>query len=256
MLTSTPFGKKIGMLRGQTSSMKYSRTWEKTSAKEVKEQVVNGRQILGWDKLLMYAANEWLNDIRTNQIHSILKGVGSLSIFCQIVQGLTDLVRLPIEQYQKDRRIIRGLQRGANSFTLNTVMAILELTNKVVGSIQYCAEMGYDMMSPGPSVRRRKMLHHRHRQPRTTAEGAKAALQLVAEGVKESASNLSAIVSEESAHKGYVGVVGGTLRNATPECLFKPLALLAEAGTHIVQGARNEVDPCIMHEEEDRWKHK
>ncbi|GFO41447.1 ribonuclease h1 [Plakobranchus ocellatus] len=31
------FGKKIGILRGQTSSMKYSPTWEKTSIKEVKE---------------------------------------------------------------------------------------------------------------------------------------------------------------------------------------------------------------------------
>ncbi|GFO13578.1 hypothetical protein PoB_004008300 [Plakobranchus ocellatus] len=33
------FGKKIGMLRGQTSSTKYSSTWEKISAKEVKEKV-------------------------------------------------------------------------------------------------------------------------------------------------------------------------------------------------------------------------
>ncbi|KAH9496155.1 hypothetical protein Btru_012170 [Bulinus truncatus] len=210
--------------------------------------------ILGWDKLLMYAYSEWLNDIRSNQIHSILKGVGSLSIVFQIVQGVMDLIRLPIEQYQKDRRIIRGLQRGANSFTLNTLMAILELTNKVVGSIQYCAEMGYDMMSPGPSVRRRKQLRQNSRQPRTIAEGAKTALTLVTEGVKESASSLSAIVSEESAHKGYVGVVGGALRNAAPECLFKPLALLAEAGTSIVQGVRNEVDPSKMKEEEDRWK--
>ena len=47
-------------------------------------QIYTVSRILGWDKLLMYAANEWLNDIRTNQIHSILKGVGSLSIFCQI----------------------------------------------------------------------------------------------------------------------------------------------------------------------------
>ncbi|GFO13332.1 hypothetical protein PoB_003983700 [Plakobranchus ocellatus] len=44
MCTSTPFGKKIGMLKGQTSSTKYSPTWEKTSAKEVKEQVENGRR--------------------------------------------------------------------------------------------------------------------------------------------------------------------------------------------------------------------
>ncbi|GFO26008.1 D.miranda DNA sequence of the trim transposon [Plakobranchus ocellatus] len=43
-LASTTFGKKIGMLRGQTSSTKYSPTWEKTSAKEVKEQVENGRR--------------------------------------------------------------------------------------------------------------------------------------------------------------------------------------------------------------------
>ncbi|GFN75708.1 hypothetical protein PoB_000221400 [Plakobranchus ocellatus] len=41
--TSTPFGEKIGMLRGQTSSTKYSPTWEKTSAKKVKEQVENRR---------------------------------------------------------------------------------------------------------------------------------------------------------------------------------------------------------------------
>ncbi|GFN74258.1 ribonuclease hi [Plakobranchus ocellatus] len=41
MYTSTPFGKKIGMLRRQTSSTKYSPTWEKNSAKE--EEVKNGR---------------------------------------------------------------------------------------------------------------------------------------------------------------------------------------------------------------------
>ncbi|GFO43216.1 hypothetical protein PoB_006972100 [Plakobranchus ocellatus] len=44
MHTSTLYGKKIGMLREQTSSMNYSPTWEKTSAKEVKEKVENGRR--------------------------------------------------------------------------------------------------------------------------------------------------------------------------------------------------------------------
>ncbi|GFN90350.1 craniofacial development protein 2-like protein [Plakobranchus ocellatus] len=43
MLTSTLFGRKNGILRGQTSSTKYSPTWEKTSTKEVKEQAENGR---------------------------------------------------------------------------------------------------------------------------------------------------------------------------------------------------------------------
>ncbi|GFO49469.1 52 kda repressor of the inhibitor of the protein kinase [Plakobranchus ocellatus] len=39
---------KIGILRGQTSSTKYSPTWEKTSAKELKEQAENGRRCKKW----------------------------------------------------------------------------------------------------------------------------------------------------------------------------------------------------------------
>lgn len=72
------------------------------------------------------------------------------------VQGIFDLFRLPIEQYQKDGRIVRGLQRGANSFTTSTAMAALELTSRLVAAIQSTAETAYDMVSPGPSVRCKK----------------------------------------------------------------------------------------------------
>ncbi|GFO31075.1 hypothetical protein PoB_005758000 [Plakobranchus ocellatus] len=44
MLTFTPSGQKIRILRGQTSSMQCSPTWEKTSSKEVKEQAENRRR--------------------------------------------------------------------------------------------------------------------------------------------------------------------------------------------------------------------
>ena len=53
--------------------------------------------------------------------------------------------------------------------------------------------------------------------------------------MKESASTLTAVVSEEGAHKGYVGVVGGTLRTAGPELLLKPIALAAQAGSMLAQ---------------------
>lgn len=52
------------------------------------------------------------------------------------VQGIRDLFWLPIEQYQKDGRIVRGLQRGANSFTTSTAMAALELTTRLIHLIQ------------------------------------------------------------------------------------------------------------------------
>jgi len=52
------------------------------------------------------------------------------------VHGLRDLVWLPIEQYRKDGRIIRGLQRGAASFGTSTASAALELSNRLVQAIQ------------------------------------------------------------------------------------------------------------------------
>lgn len=60
----------------------------------------------------------------------------SMFFYLFLVQGIRDLFWLPIEQYQKDGRIVRGLQRGANSFTTSTAMAALELTNRLVQAIQ------------------------------------------------------------------------------------------------------------------------
>lgn len=91
------------------------------------------------------------------------------------VQGFRDLVWLPIEQYRKDGRIVRGFQRGTASFGTSTAMAALELTNRMVRTIQVgspfhwtiksgfrpihrfssqaAAETAYDMVSPVPDER-------------------------------------------------------------------------------------------------------
>lgn len=52
------------------------------------------------------------------------------------VHGVRDLFWMPIEQYRKDGRIIRGLQRGAASFGTSTASAALELSNRLVQAIQ------------------------------------------------------------------------------------------------------------------------
>lgn len=52
------------------------------------------------------------------------------------VQGIKDLFLLPIEQYQKDGRIVRGLQLGAQSFTARTALALLEITTRLIYLLQ------------------------------------------------------------------------------------------------------------------------
>ena len=51
-------------------------------------------------------------------------------------QGIRDLFWLPVEQYKRDGRLVRGIQRGATSFSTSTAMAMLELTNRAVQSVQ------------------------------------------------------------------------------------------------------------------------
>lgn len=87
---------------------------------------------------MTYVTQEWLQDIKKHQLPSLLGGVGPMYSFVRLIQGFRDLVQLPIEQYQKDGRIVRGLQRGANSFTTSTAMAALEIATRIVNLIQVC----------------------------------------------------------------------------------------------------------------------
>ena len=92
--------------------------------------------LLGADKLVNFIINEWLNDIKQNQLQSILGGVGPAYSFMQLFQGLKDLFWMPVLQYRQDGRIVRGIQKGAHSFSTSTAMAVLELSNKLVSTMQ------------------------------------------------------------------------------------------------------------------------
>merc|ERR1711997_1292547 len=83
----------------------------------------------------------------------------------QLCQGVKDLFLLPIEQYQKDGRIIRGIQKGANSFTSSTAMSFLDFTNRVLGVIKFAAEMAFEVMSPEGCVIQGKLPYHASSDP-------------------------------------------------------------------------------------------
>ena len=54
-------------------------------------------------------------------------------------QGVVDFVWLPVQQYQQDARVVRGLQRGATSLASSTGMATVELTTRLVQTIEVCS---------------------------------------------------------------------------------------------------------------------
>lgn len=215
--------------------------------------------LLGVDKLFSYAITEWLNDIKKNQLPGILGGVGPMHSLVQLVQGLKDLVWLPIEQYRKDGRIVRGFQRGAASFGTSTAMAALELTNRMVQTIQAAAETAYDMVSPGtlpiePKKAKRFPHHRLAHQPVDLREGMAKAYTVVKEGITDTAQTIYETAAREHESRGVTGAVGEVLRQIPP-AVVKPLIVATEATSNVLGGMRNQIRPDVRQDESQKWRH-
>lgn len=207
--------------------------------------------LLGMDRVINYALSEWLSDIRSTQLPRILGGVGPVHSFLQLFQGLVDLVWLPIDQYRRDGRVIRGLQRGANSFTTSSAMAFLELTNRVVQMIQAAAETAYDVVSPDSPVKRGQ--NRLAQQPFDLREGVSNAYQVLREGLGQTATNIVQVAKEEHEQKGVTGAVGGVLRQV-PATVVQPFILATEATSSVLGGVRNQILPDARREAAEKWR--
>ncbi|XP_069036336.1 autophagy-related protein 2 homolog A isoform X2 [Lepisosteus oculatus] len=213
--------------------------------------------LLGVEKVINYAINEWLTDIRKNQLPGILGGVGPMHSVVQLFHGVRDLFWMPIEQYRRDGRIIRGLQRGAASFGTSTASAALELSNRLVQAIQATAETVYDILSPAPPLCRalsdRRHAHRRPAQPADLREGVAKAYDTVREGVIDTAQTICVMASRGHEQKGLPGAVGGVLRQIPPT-VVRPLIVATEATSNLLGGMRNQIKPDARKEDFLKWR--
>lgn len=217
--------------------------------------------LLGVDKVIQYTVTEWLADIRKNQLPGILGGVGPMHSVVQLFHGVRDLFWMPIEQYRKDGRIIRGLQRGAASFGTSTASAALELSNRLVQAIQATAETVYDILSPTPPLNRYAITEgratssrpRRAAQPADLREGVAKAYDTVREGVIDTAQTLCDVASRGHEQKGLPGAVGGVLRQIPPT-VVRPLIVASEATSNLLGGMRNQIKPDARKEDFLKWR--
>ncbi|XP_062051867.1 autophagy-related protein 2 homolog A isoform X3 [Lepus europaeus] len=215
--------------------------------------------LLGVDKVLGYALNEWLQDIRKNQLPGLLGGVGPMHSVVQLFQGFRDLLWLPIEQYRKDGRLMRGLQRGAASFGSSTASAALELSNRLVQAIQATAETVYDILSPAAPVsrslqgKRSARRLRKGQQPADLREGVAKAYDTVREGILDTAQTICDVASRGHEQKGLTGAVGGVIRQLPPT-VVKPLIVATEATSSLLGGMRNQILPDAHKHHALKWR--
>ena len=94
----------------------------------------------------------WTPDVKANQLVDVISGVSPIRSAVNVGSGVADLVLLPIAQYKKDGRIIRGLQKGTKSFVKSTAMEALRLGARLATGTQVVLEQAETLLggqSPG-----------------------------------------------------------------------------------------------------------
>lgn len=94
----------------------------------------------GWDRLSTLLQDTWTPDVKANQLADVISGVSPIRSVVNVGSGVADLILLPIEQYRKDGRIAKGVQRGANSFVKSTALEMVKLGAKLATGTQVVLE--------------------------------------------------------------------------------------------------------------------
>lgn len=96
--------------------------------------------VKGWHQLVGRLFSIWLPHIKSTQLPQMASGLTGVKTLVNLGSGIADLVLLPIEQYQKDGRIVLGLSKGTKSFIRATTKESARLGGKLATGAQSMLE--------------------------------------------------------------------------------------------------------------------
>jgi autophagy-related protein 2 len=97
-------------------------------------------QISGWARLFDMLNDLWTPDVKATQLVDVISGVSPIRSVVNVGSGVADLVLLPIAQYKKDGRIVRGVQKGTTAFVKSTAMEAIKLGARLATGTQVILE--------------------------------------------------------------------------------------------------------------------
>ena len=156
----------------------------------------------GWDRLSSNLQDTWTPDVKANQIADIVSGVSPIRSLVNVGSGVADLILLPIEQYRKDGRIGRGVQKGTNSFVKSTAMEMMKLgarlatgtqvvLEKAEGALAGRVDIGEDVLEVDEEI-----LSRYANQPGNTRQGIQAGYTSLSRNINSAAQTILAVPME------------------------------------------------------------
>jgi len=94
----------------------------------------------------------WTPDVKANQLADVISGVSPIRSLVNVGTGVADLVLLPIAQYRKDKRLVRGVQKGAGAFVKSTAMEAIKLGARLATGTQVILEQAEGVLGSSQDV--------------------------------------------------------------------------------------------------------
>ena len=232
--------------------------------------------------------------MKATQLVDVISGVAPIRSVVNVGSGVADLVLLPIAQYKKDGRVLRGVQKGTTSFLKSTAMEAIKLGARLATGTQVILEQAEGVLgtkdpvtaealqfSPGSNIRElgmddedmRELISKYAEQPQNVREGLHSGYKSFKRNVNSAAQTILAVpmeVYESSNEVGscfhlahcrlgtdtrFQGPVRAVIR-AVPIAVLKPMIGVSEAVSKTLLGLHNTLDPNSRQETETKYKQR
>ncbi|EGD93411.1 hypothetical protein TESG_00956 [Trichophyton tonsurans CBS 112818] len=218
--------------------------------------------ITGFDRLGKMLNDIWTPDVRDNQLGGVLSGLAPVKSLVTLGSGVRDLIFIPIREYKKDGRIVRGLQKGAAAFAKTTTSELIKIGAKLAIGTQNVLQgaEGYLNGPPAQPANRAQSAGEDPEDDEPIDVGAKQQISLYADqpvgviqGLRGAYAGLGrdlsvardaiiAVPGEIMETENVTEAAQAALRSA-PTIILGPAISAAGAVGKTLLGARNTLDP-------------
>ncbi|KAJ4396090.1 autophagy- protein 2 [Gnomoniopsis smithogilvyi] len=226
--------------------------------------------VKGWETLGNLLNDTWTPDVKKTQLGGVLAGVGPTRHFVNVGSGLRDLIEIPIKEYQKDGRLVRGIGMGAAAFAQKTGTEIVKLGAKVAIGTQNVLQNAEGMLTgtsgagePMPiqvgwedddtDAEEKKQISLYADQPTGVAQGLRSAYSSLARDLSTARDAIIAVPTEVMESGNARGAAAAVLKRA-PTIIFRPAIGASRAVGQALMGANNTMDPRNLRRMEDKYK--
>ena len=248
---------------------------------------------MGWPRLFELLNDLWTPDVKATQLVDVISGVSPIRSVVNVGSGVADLVLLPIAQYKKDGRILRGLQKGTTAFFKSTALEAIKLGAKLATGTQVILEQAEGVLGgqfqqtvmtetiqeddlllagdasgdEGPS----DAISRYADQPRDISEGVHSAYRSLRKNFGSAAQTILAVPMEVYERSGdevcinllqkpgclIISWAQGAIRSvirAVPIAVLKPMIGATEAVSKTLLGLHNTLEPNVRHDNQAKYK--